>query len=51
MLFRVTDLTGASAPYISEECDLPEDVRAILDELSCEVDGPWFIGEYQFDEI
>ena len=50
-MLRVTDLCGREVPYEIEEFDLDESIRDILYELSCDQNGPWFIGEFQYDEI
>jgi hypothetical protein len=51
MLVRVTDLCGRDAPYVTDSANLPDGIEDILYELSCDVDGPWFIGEIQYDEV
>lgn len=51
MLVRVSDLCGREEPYEIDTCDLDRAVAGTLYELSCEADGPWFIGEYQYDEL
>ena len=49
MLVRVTDLCGRVESYVTDSSDLSDGIADILYELSCEAEGPWFIGELQLE--
>ena len=51
MFVRVTDLGGRQAPFVTDDCELECEVRDMLYEFSCETEGPWCIGEKQYEEV